>query len=416
MTPDPAFAALGIALGLGLLVGLQRERVAVHFAGVRTFPLIAVMGAVCAMLADRFGGWILGAGLAGVITTSVLGNVFGPRRAEEETGVTTEMAMLVVFLVGALAWTGPTSVAVVVGGGVAVLLHAKAALHGFVRRLGEKDTRAIFQFALLSLVILPVLPDRAFGPEPIDVLNPRQIWLMVVLVVGISLGGYAAYKALGARAGAALSGLLGGLISSTATTVSYARRSAEAPTLAATAAMVVMLASTVVYGRVLVEVAVVARPLLGQIAPPLLALGGVSALLSALMWLVARRQPSELPEQANPTELKSALAFGAMFAVVLVAVAAGRHFFGRGGLFVVAALSGMTDMDAITLSTANMIAEDRLDASTGWRVILVAAMANLVFKGAAVAALGSPALRRAIAVAFGFILIAATGVLVLWPG
>jgi len=412
MSPQSAFVAIAIAVGLGFLVGLQRERVAVHFAGVRTFPLITVLGTVCAMLADRFGGWVLAAGLLGAATVSVIGNIYGPKRDAEETGVTTEVAVLVMFLVGALAWTGPREVAVVVGGGVAVLLHAKSALHGFVKRIGEKDARAIFQFVLISMVILPVLPDKAYGPAPIDVLNPRQIWLMVVLVVGISFGGYIAYKALGTRMGAVLGGILGGLISSTATTVSYARRSVDAPNSTAAAALVIMLASTIVYGRVLAEVSVVASGLLSVVAPPLLILAGVSVGLSVLMFFVAQKEPNELPEQSNPTELKSALAFGAMFAVVLVAVAAGRHYFGKEGLYVVAAMSGLTDMDAITLSTARMASEGRVEPGTVWRAIVIASMANQVFKAGVVAVLGSRKLAVLVAGLFGVKIVA--GGLVLW--
>lgn len=414
MTPESAFAALGIALGLGLLVGLQRERITVHFAGVRTFPLITVLGALCAILAERWGGWLIACGLVGVIVASVVGNVFGPHRDPKGSGITTEIAMLVMYLVGALAWTGPVPVAVVVGGGVAVLLHAKDAMHTFALRLGEKDARAIFQFALLSLVILPVLPNQSFGPEPIDVLNPRQIWLMVVLVVAIGLGGYAAYKLVGARTGAVLAGILGGMISSTATTVSYSRRSMQAPRAVAGTALVVMLASTVVYARILTEIAVVAPNALRQMAPPILMLAAASAVLAFFVWIIARKQTDEIPEQANPTQLKAALAFGAMFATILVAVAAGKHFLGDKGLYVIAALSGMTDMDAITLSTARLVNQGRLDVETGWRAVVVASMSSQVFKLGIVATLGTHRLALVCAGLFTMKLLAGAAVLLLW--
>jgi uncharacterized membrane protein (DUF4010 family) len=282
-----------------------------------------------------------------------------------------------------------------------------------VGRIGEKDLRAIMQFVLIALVILPVLPDRDMGPY--GVLNPFQIWWMVVLIVGLSLAGYVAYKLFGAGAGTVLAGILGGLISSTATTASYARRSRESPELSRLAALVVMLASTVVFGRVLVEIAAVARGRLLDLAPPLAAMLGICALVSGAAWLLGRDGEEELPKQENPAELKAALLFGALYAAVLLAVAFARDRFGTAGLYTVAALSGLTDMDAITLSTSRLVQASQLDPGTGWRAILLASMANLGFKAGIVAVLGSRALLGRIALLFGAALAGGGLIFWLWP-
>jgi uncharacterized membrane protein (DUF4010 family) len=220
------------------------------------------------------------------------------------------------------------------------------------------------------------------------VLNPRNIWWMVVLIVGINLGGYIAYKFLGQRAGITLGGVLGGLISSTATTVSYAKRAAAAPGAIGPAAIVIMIASTVVFARLLLEIATVAPAFLPAAAPWLMALLFLSAISSFALWFRSDKNHEEMPEQENPSELKSALVFGLIYDVVLFVVAAVKELYGSRGLYAVAALSGLTDVDAITLSTAQLVNAGRLNADDGWKLIVVAAISNLIFKAGAVAALG----------------------------
>ena len=416
MIPD-IFIRLAVALGLGLLVGLQREKVDSVIAGIRTFALISLFGAVCAQLAKAYGGWFLVAGLLATALFITAGNLVRMQTREAEPGQTTEFAALLVFGLG--AWVGTESIAgsmavpIVLAGAVVVLLHFREPLHEIVGRIGEKDLRATMQFVLIALVILPVLPDRDMGPY--GVLNPYQIWWMVVLIVGLSLAGYVAYKLLGSRAGTVVAGILGGLISSTATTASYARRSRETQSLSRLAALVVMLASTVVYVRVLVEIAAVARERLLELAPPLVAMLGVCALVSGAAWFLGRDGDGQMPEPGNPAELKAALIFGALYAAVLLAVAFARDRFGTAGLYVVAAISGLTDVDAITLSTSRLVQSARLDPDTGWRAILLASMSNLVFKAGIVAALGSRGLLGRIALLFGAAIAGGGLILWLWP-
>lgn len=410
---------LGLALALGLLIGLQRERVASRVAGVRTFALITLFGAVAGSTVSQLGPWLVPAGALALAAMLVMANI-AQLREDPDPGMTTEVAVLLMYAVGVYLVVGHVEAAVAVTGAVVLLLHLKQPMHRAVRAMGEADMAAIMQFALVTLVILPLLPDRTYGPY--GVLNPREIWWMVVLIVSINLAGYVASKLLGTRSGALLGGVLGGLISSTATTISYARRSRatgaaakQAPAQAGLAAVVIVVASTVSFARVLVEVAVVAPSQLAAMAAPLGAMVGCMLVLSAAAWLLGRGDaPQSLPIRGNPAELKPALVFGALYALVIVAVAFAKSQFGTAGLYPVAVISGMTDMDAITLSTSNLAAQGRLEPQTGWRLILLAALANIVFKAACACILGSPALRMRIVVLFGLALAGGTAILLLW--
>jgi uncharacterized membrane protein (DUF4010 family) len=414
----PPFAYLAIALGLGFLVGLEREWAGSPVAGIRTFPLITVLGTIAALLAPRFGGWIVGGALVAVavmVGIGAWGEIDAARRRNPDAiGITTEIAALVMFTVGAALGAGFVVESAVTAGVVAVLLHHRQPLHGLVARIGEGDARAIFRFVLIGLVILPLLPDRAF--DRYQVLNPFEIWLMVVLIVGISLAAYIASRLLGKRRGLLATGLLGGLISSTATTVSYARSSRRAPATADAAAFVIVAASTVVFARVLIEIAVVAPAMVAATAPPLAAVMFWMVVLAVVFFRRVARESTEVPDQEPPSELNTAITFGLLYAAVLFAVAVTKEKFGDRALYLVAGLSGLTDMDAITLSTAKLANAKRLAADTAWRLILVGAMANLVFKGLVVAALGDARLRSRVAALFGLALGGAALVLWLWPG
>ena len=402
------FQSLAISLLLGGLVGLQRQHVDSPLGGVRTFSLVTVLGSLCAILAGPFGGWIVAAGLLATVAVIALGS--RQVRTETDRGITSETAMLVMFAVGALCVSGPIIIAVAVGAGVAVLLQFKPQLHGIVMKLGDADIKAIMQFVLITFIVLPVLPNETY--DPFDVLNPQEMWLMVVLVVGISLGGYISYIFLGHHAGLILSGLLGGIISSTATTASYARRSAEQPAMVLTAATVICLATGVSFVRILLEVAVVSRTLLPAVAPLLIGLMLVSLLFALFYGRRGSQPPETMPSQGNPSELKSAILFGVLYGVVLVAVAASKEHLPQTGLYAIAALSGLADLDAITLSTARLVESERLSVDVAWRSILIAALSNLVFKTGLVLVLGDRKLFRDVAWLLG--LSSLFGAAVLW--
>jgi len=403
------FYRLAISLGLGLLVGLQRQRALSQLAGIRTFALITLFGSVSGLLAMEFSGWVVAAGAVALASLLIIGNVAQMRSDTAGPGMTTEVSALLMYGVGAYLTTGPIAVAVAVGGTTALLLHFKDTMHTFVARIGENDVRAIMQFVVIAFVILPVLPDETFGPY--DVLNPHDIWRMVVLIVGISLGGYVAYKLLGDAMGTLVAGLLGGLISSTATTISYARRTQEQEDLAPFAGLVIVLATIVSLGRQAAEVAVVASDAFIPLAIPLMIVMATMGAVAAVSYFLVKHDAVKIPEPRNPAGLRTALIFGGLYAFITLAIAAARDLFGGAGLYSVAMLSGLHDVDAITLSAAHQTTTEQIDIDQAWRVILLAALANLFMKGLYAALIGGRRLLMWIAVPFGLGL--AIGVLLL---
>jgi uncharacterized membrane protein (DUF4010 family) len=408
-----ALEQLGLSVLLGLLVGLQREHVESKLGGLRTFPLITVLGTVCGLLASTLGGWIVASGLLGVVVLVAIGNAAKMKAEEPPGGLTTEAAMLLMFTVGAYLTVGPPVVAIVVAGGVAVLLQFKPQLHGLVRRLGQTDVQAIMRFVLIACIILPVLPDAVYGPY--EVFNPFEMWLMVVLIVGISLGGYLAQKFLGPDAGMLVGGVLGGAISSTATTVSYARRVREQPDGTAMAVVVILIATAVVYVRVLAEIAFMAPSYLATAAPPIVVMMLLAVVPGLLVWLRVRKMPYEAGQQQPPADFQAAVLFALLYLAVLYGLALAKNYLGTSGLFLVAGFSGLTDMDAITLSSARMVARDEIATDIGWRLIVTAALANLLFKLGIVALLGNRKLLLAVGGLFAISFAGGAALILLWP-
>jgi uncharacterized membrane protein (DUF4010 family) len=411
---DPAvLRAFAIALGLGLLVGVQRERAQSAIAGVRTFALVTWFGSVTAVLASRTGMWLVGAGLLACAALAVGGHAAKVSRARDDVGITTEIAVVLMYAIGALVVLGDPLVPVVLTGGVCLLLHWKAPLHSFARRIGEDDFSAVMRFVLIALVVLPVLPDQPMGPY--GVLNPFHIWLMVVLIVGIGLAGYVAHKLAGERFGPLLGGVIGGLVSSTATTASFARRAKEEPGQSALCVQVICVSAVVVFARVLLEVSATAPALLWVLAAPL---GIVLCAALGASSLVARRRvvgSAVQPALSNPAEIAPALMFGSLYALVLLVLAFAREHLGEQGVYAMAFAAGLTDVDAITLSTARLSVEGRIAADAGWRTILIASLANLLFKAGVVAVLAPVRVTRAVAGVFAVPLATGAALLLWWP-
>jgi uncharacterized membrane protein (DUF4010 family) len=209
-----------------------------------------------------------------------------------------------------------------------------------------------------------------------------------VLIVGLGLAGFVAQKLFGERSGLLAAGLLGGLVSSTATTVSYSRAAKARSGGWSSAALVIMLASTVVYPRLLVA-ASIAAPKFSDLRWPFAILGAASLMICGVLFVIGRREAHEPHAAENPTEFRTALLFAGLYALISLATAAARHWFGDAGLFGVAAVSGLTDLDAITLSTCRLVASGKLHEVDGWRMIVIAVVANLSFKSVLVLVLGS---------------------------
>lgn len=414
------YLRLGAALLIGLLIGMERERVPEpgrrRFAGARTFPLLALLGAVVALAADEVGApLVFGVALLVIGALVTTAYIFEARKGH--LGVTTEVAALITVLIGALCYWERAALAAALGVATTLLLSAKVETHTFATRLSSEDLIAILKFGVISVVILPVLPDQSIGPPPLDVVNPYRAWLLVVLISGISFLGYALHKVLGAERGIGLTGLLGGLASSTAVTVSMSQRSKEREGLVAAMALAITVSWVMMYARVAVEVAAVNRALLPALLPSLVAaaLGGL-AWVAVLAW---RRVPGETEGAEddvplrNPFSLRPALTFGVLYLVILVAMRAGQLWLGTAGLFVTSMAAGLVDVDAITLSMAELsTAPDGLAPATAATAITLAVFSNTLVKAGIVMLMASRALRLAFLPGFG--LIVAAGAVGLW--
>ncbi|MDI1229292.1 MAG: DUF4010 domain-containing protein [bacterium] len=407
------FYQLLVSLVLGLIVGLQREWADSPLGGIRTFSLIALLGTTCALLAERHGGWIIAVGFAGTIAAMVVGDIAKMQKIDPQkhSGLVTEFAMLLMFAIGVLVHHDPLWLAAALAGGLAVILQAKPELHGFVARFSTKEIRAIMQFLLISLVILPIVPNRTFGP--LDVFNPHEAWLMVVLIVAISLAGYISYKFFGEKAGVLLGGILGGVISSTATTLTYAKRKGDSGKNLSQAALLILIAWTVLYCRVFLA-SFVAAPQFQAVLAPLGIMFTVSAAATLWLWRNAEKHQKGMPPQDNPTEIKTALTFAVLYSIVLFAVAFAKQNFGHAGLTAVAILSGLTDMDAITLSTARLVANGKLQQAEAWPLIVISIISNTIFKSGLVLAFGGRELFRPLAMPILATIATGIGLLVLW--
>lgn len=398
MNPTDLFAQFGVSLGLGLLVGLQRESRASRMAGLRTFPLVTLFGTLCAALSSSFGQWLPAAGLLSLAALVALSKLAEMRAPDADPGLTTEVALLLMYTVGALSAADMFAPAIALGGGIAVLLHYKEPMHGMVARLGANDLKAIMQFVLITLVILPVLPDRTFGP--FDVWNPRHVWIMVVLIVGLDFSAYMIHRFTGERQTTILAGVLGGLISSTAVAVAAARQSRGNPEASRAGALMILISSATVYLRLLAIIAVLSPAAFWRFSYRFLAIAAILGLAVFRLWV--EHDSADPAEHRNPSELKPALFFGAVYSIVLFAVAAGKEHFGNSGVYVVAAIAGLTDVDAITLSTLQLLNSGQIPVSSGVGVVLLATLTNFLFKAVVVRWMGGAELLRRIAPGFGF--------------
>jgi uncharacterized membrane protein (DUF4010 family) len=396
----PGLAPLLVALLVGFLIGLDRERAEVRkerelFAGVRTFPLIALAGALPMLLRDTVGTGLLAVSFVAVAAVAVVS--YARSTASGRLGATTEVAAIVTFLLGALAGAGQLTLAAAAGVAVAVLLAAKPPLERFSRTLSSEELFAVLELAVISIIVLPVLPDRGFGPW--QVLNPRQIWAVVVLVSALSLAGFVAVRLLGEGRGTAVTGALGGLVSSTAVTVTMAQRSRESAAIQGRAAQAAVLASTVMCARIALLAGVVNTEVLPRLLPVVAAMAVAGLVGAGLLARGARGEAAPAAAVRNPFSLAAALTFAALYATVLLLVRAAREYLGEQGVYATAVLSAVADVDAPTIAFA------RLGAAVDGRVpaiaIGIAAVTNTLVKLAYALAFGVGRFRRHVAAALG---------------
>jgi uncharacterized membrane protein (DUF4010 family) len=395
---DDAHLALrfGVALGLGILIGLERERAKGEEggAGVRSFALIALAGAIAGYLETGLGlAWLSLAVFAAV--AAFLLALYVLTSLQGDVGVTTEISALLAFLLGLLCAHGQLQLASWVAVAMALMLALKDWLHWLARRIDTSDIEATLKFAIVTLIVLPLVPDQNYGPAPLDVLNPYKVWLMVVLLSGINFASYLLIKIVGTEHGLGIAGLLGGMVSSTAVTLGFSRRSrqdgADVPALA----LGMLLAWTVMFFRVVVITGVISVPLGLRLAAAMGALCAVS--LGACFWLWRRRRGPDrgvVPAGSNPFELDQAIKFGLLFGVVLFVAKAAEVYLGEAGLYLAAGVAGLSDVDAITLALADLARSGSQSVDVAARAVVIAALANTLVKSALAASLGSPELRR----------------------
>lgn len=404
---------LAIAGAAGTLVGLERERAMSDdserdFGGIRTFPLIALLGCVGALLAPSFGPWLLLAMLGAV---TVLIAISHARAGDGNPGLTSEIAALVTFGAGAIAGTEGllettqryllvTAISAV----TMTLLAVKKPLHGLVARVSPDDLYATAKFVILALVVIPILPDETYGP--LDVLNPAKMGMMIALVAGISFVGYVAARVLGSGRGLLLTGLVGGLVSSTAVTLTFAGKAKVEPKVAGVSAVAIGAASATMFARIVAVVSAVDPPLLGRIAPPMLAMAAAGMLVAALLYRreVSGRKTDALPLR-NPFELRTAIKFGLLYGVVLFVAKAAQVYLGTAGVLGSAVLAGLTDVDAITVSLSQLHRQGMSSelASLG---ITLAAVTNTIVKVTLAASLGGRSLGLRVGAVLGSAILA----------
>ena len=399
----------GIALLIGVLIGLEREfarqkEEVKAFAGIRTFPLIGVLGCSAALISDLTAGWAFAAVLA--LVGLLIGIGYAVDAFNGRVGITSEVAALIVFVCGALAFWEYLELAAALAVVTFGFLTLKPQLHHLVQHISSEDLYATLKFAIISLIILPVLPNQNFGPPPFDAFNPYKTWLMVVLISGISFLGYLLIKVVGAKQGIGLTGLLGGLVSSTAVTLSFSERSQEEPHLARPFALAITLAWTVMFGRVIVEVAILNRALLSELWLPMIAAAGAGLVFCAYYYFAHRTHEEGDVKLSNPFELGPAIKFGILYAVVLIVAKAAQYYFQTAGLYAAAAVAGLADVDAITLSMAELAGSPGgVEISVAARAVILAVMSNTIIKGAIALSTGSKSLRKALLPPFALILV-----------
>jgi uncharacterized membrane protein (DUF4010 family) len=402
-----------IAILLGALVGIEREKRKAeeqgseHIAGLRTFTLVALLGAAAGFLSRSLDSpWILAAALVMIGAFVVMGYLTTAPLSQDGKGLTTEVALPIVFLLGAMVMFGHRELAIGLGVVTAAVLAYKQPLHGFVEKLGWDDVFAGLRLLIATFIALPLLPNHPI--DPWGALNPYKLWLLVILISSLSLVGYVLTRWLGPARGTALTGLTGGLVSSTAVALSFSREARETPQNTAALACGILLSWAVMFVRVIVLVAVVNRKLLPEVIIPFLVMTLVSAGYAAWLYFTDKSIDGTAPkgevEIENPFSLTAAAKFAALFAVVLLAVKIVQEHFPPSGLYAVAALAGLTDVDAITLSMSEFAQSG--EARVAVIAIVIASLSNTIVKCGMAFVLGGEGLGKKLLLATAVTLVA----------
>lgn len=377
------FIRLGLALAIGFLIGMERgwhEREAqegTRIAGIRTFGLISLLGGLWAALARDLGNILLGFAFVAFAALLIAAHIMDIKE-DKDVGITTAVASLVTFALGALSVQGYMAVAAASAVITATILSLKPVLHHWLTRLESKELFAVLKLLLISVVILPVLPNKGFGP--FDSLNPYHIWWMIVLIAGLSFIGYFAIKIGGPERGVFFTSLFGGLVSSTVVTINFARmiKDKKENNLINSG---VLVASATMFPRILVIVGIINIKLLYDLAVPLGLMGILTYAAAFVLWYQNKHLSIENTILiSNPFQLLPAIKFGLLLTAIMVLAAVFRYWFGETGLYVLSGISGLADVDAITLSVSHMTRDD-LVVRIATYAIFIAAIVNTLVKG-----------------------------------
>jgi len=413
MQDMPLIINLSVALAIGILIGVERgwhERhlnTGQRIAGIRTFALIGFLGGLLSCT-PQIMPWAF---VAGILAISALFGVgwYRFRTAETDIGITTIIAALVTYALGGLAAQGAL---VAAGAGAVVtslLLYFKPALHSILEKVREAEINAGLRLLAISVLLLPILPDQGYGPW--QVFNPYEIWVMVVAIAGLSFAGYLMIRLFGAQRGLLFAAMAGALVSSTAVTVSFAQQSRKAKSSANAYLLGIVAANFVMFPRVLIISAVIAPDLLYSLGPAVgLATIVGAGMVALLLWRGHKNgghEPDVTNAIENPLQLKTAIIFGGLLSLILLAARAAVEYLGSSGIYGLAVLSGFADVDPITLSIASNAAEGIIAVDVAGGAIILAAIANTFVKMILAIRLADEAIRVQLGVILSLYIVAA---------
>ena len=412
MTPAfDLFLRFSTAIALGFLIGLQRELAKATkkrsiTAGERTTALLSLGGAMAAMLADIYQSPLILVTFLVLAATFALIGYFIQAWQREHIGITSEMSILIAVMIGVLCYQEELVLAIALGIATTVILSLKVETDRFVKALSRRELYAALQLAVISAIVLPVLPNRPLADPPLDVLNPFNIWLMVVFISGINFVGYVFARLVGPQ-GIELSGLVGGLVSSTAVTLGFSERSKREPKLARSLGVAIIFSWTVLYARMLVLVWVLDVALLRRAWLPLVISAVVGVGYSVFLVYRQRNEEKGDIKLKNPLDLASAVRFGLLFTGVLLVSRVTEFYFGDIGVLLSSMVSGLANVNAVTLSVAELSRTGAIDLDVASQALLFAIVANLLSKGGIVMIGGDRELRRVTLPGLGLMLVTA---------
>lgn len=405
----------GAALALATLVGLEREREAIKnnvkvFGGIRTFPIIGLLGALTSYLLGL--SEFLALALFVAFSIFMVVAYFLSSKITKSVGLTSELAAFLVFLVGFIAAQGQYFFATTLTLVTLIFLSLKNPLHLLAEKVKKEEMQSTIKFMIVAFIILPLLPHKAYGP--FEAFDPYVIWLMVVFISGISFVSYLAVKFVGSKKGIGLTGFLAGLVSSTALALSFSAQSKKNKNILNPYVFAILIASSAMFFRILIEVSAVNPDLLSHLIYPMATMGAIGVLGALFFWIKKEKTPQKLKSKAlemeSPFQLKPALKFGAFFAFILFISKAANFYWGNEGIYLAAFVSGLMDVDAITISMAQESADGKLAFDVATLAITIGAITNTFVKAGIFFVLGNKQVAWRISLVFVLMLIGGLGI------